>query len=94
MAEVDRSKDIEVIYDKEGNKVTEGEVGTKTAVITGLVVGTVVADGDYQISFKDSVTGLESQKVNIPGFTVETAPEAPTDVTSTATNDGATIAAK
>lgn len=91
----DRSKDIEVVYDKAGNKVTEGEVGTETAVITGLVAGTVVADGDYQISFKDSVTGLESEKVDVKGWTVLTpAPEAPTDVTSTATADGATIAAK
>lgn len=96
MAEtLDRSKDIVVIYDKAGNKVTEGEVGTGTATITGLTAGTVVADGDYQAAFKDSVTGEESSKVDIQGWTVLTpAPEAPTDVASTATTDGATITAK
>lgn len=96
MAEtIDRSKDIVVIYDKAGNKVTEGEVGTGTATITGLTAGTVVADGDYQAAFKDSVTGEESSKVDIQGWTVLTpAPEAPTDVASTATDDGATVTAK
>lgn len=91
----DRSKDIEVVYDKTGNKVGESEVGVASVAITGLAAGTVVADGDYKVTFKDSVTGLESEKVDAKGWTVLTpAPEAPTDVTSTATNDGATIAAK
>lgn len=96
MAEVtDRSKDIVVIYDKSGNKIVEGEVGTGTATITGLAAGTVVADGDYQVAFKDSVTGKESSKVDIQGWTVLTpAPEAPTDVASTATDDGAKVTAK
>ncbi|GAB5055872.1 hypothetical protein COSHB9_02590 [Companilactobacillus alimentarius] len=95
MAEVDRSKDIEVIYDKAGNKVGESEVGTSSYTVTGLAAGTVVADGDYQVAFKDSVTGLESEKVDAKGWTVLTpAPEAPTDVTSTATTNGATITAK
>lgn len=91
----DRSKDIEVVYDKTGNKVGESEVGVASVAITGLAAGTVVADGDYKVTFKDSVTGLESEKVDAKGWTVLTpAPEAPTDVTSTATTDGATITAK
>ena len=96
MAEtIDRSKDIEVVYDKAGNKIGESEVGTASFAVTGLAAGTVVADGDYQITFKDSVTGLESEKVDAKGWTVLTpAPEAPTSVTSTATDDGATITAK
>ncbi|GEO78527.1 hypothetical protein FD29_GL002048 [Companilactobacillus mindensis DSM 14500] len=91
----DRSKDIEVIYFKAGNKVGESKVGEASAAVTGLAPGTVVADGDYKVTFKDSVTGLESAKVDVKGWTVLTpAPEAPTDVTSTATNDGAVITAK
>lgn len=91
----DRSKDIEVVYNKEGSKIGESKVGEASVTITGLAGGTVVADGDYQVTFKDSVTGLESEKVDVKGWTVLTpAPEAPTDVTSTATNDGATITAK
>lgn len=91
----DRSKDIEVVYFKAGNKVAEGKVGTGSAAVTGLAPGTVVADGDYKVTFKDSVTDLESEKVDVKGWTVLTpAPEAPTDVTSTATNDGAVITAK
>ena len=90
-----RSKDIEVVYDKAGNKIGESEIGVASVAVTGLAAGTVVADGDYKVTFKNSVTGLESEKVDAKGWTVLTpAPEAPTDVTSTATNDGATIAAK
>ena len=90
----DRSKDIEVVYDKAGNKIGESEIGVASVAVTGLAAGTVVADGDYKVTFKDSVTGLESEKVDVKGWTVLTpAPEAPTDVTSTATADGATIAA-
>ena len=95
MTEVDRSKDIEVVYDKTGNKIGESEVGVASVAVTGLAAGTVVADGDYKITFKDSVTDLESEKVDVKGWTVLTpAPEAPADVTSTATNDGAVITAK
>lgn len=91
----DRSKDIEVVYFKAGNKVAESKVGEASATVTGLAPGTVVADGDYKVTFKDSVTGLESEKVDVKGWTVLTpAPEAPTDVTSTATTDGAVITAK
>lgn len=90
----DRTNDTEVIYKKDGTKVAEGEKGSLTTAITGLTGGTVVATGDYQIAFKDSVTGLESEKVNIPGFTVETTPEAPTGVKSEATDGGANISAE
>lgn len=89
----DRTNDIEVIYKKDGTKVVEGEKGSLTTVITGLSGGTVVADGDYQIAFKDSVTGLESDKVDIPGFTVGEAPEQPADVKTTPTNEGANVTA-
>ncbi|MDT6953218.1 hypothetical protein [Companilactobacillus alimentarius] len=89
----DRTNDTEVIYKKDGTKVVEGEKGSLTTAITGLTGGTVVADGDYQMTFKDSVTGLESDKVDIPGFTVESAPEQPTDVKTAPTDDGAKVTA-
>lgn len=89
----DRTNDTEVIYKKDGTKVVEGEKGSLTTAITGLTGGTVVATGDYQIAFKDSVTGLESDKVDIPGFTVEKVPEQPADVKTTATDDGANVTA-
>lgn len=89
----DRTNDIEVIYKKDGTKVVEGEKGSLTTAITGLTGGTVVADGDYQMTFKDSVTGLESDKVDIPGFTVESVPEQPTDVKTAPTDDGAKVTA-
>lgn len=90
----DRTNDTEVIYKKDGTKVIEGDKGSLTTAITGLAAGTVVADGDYQIAFKDSNTSLESQKVDIPGFTVETAPEAPADVKTIVTTDGAKVSAE
>lgn len=89
-----RTNEIEVIYKKDGTKVLEGEKGALTTAINGLTGGTAVADGDYQIAFKDAATGLESEKVNIPGFTVETTPEAPTGVKSEATDGGANISAE
>lgn len=74
----DRSKDIEVVYFKAGNKVAEGKVGTGSAAVTGLAPGTVVADGDYKVAFKDSITDLESEKVDVKGWTVLTpAPSQP-----------------
>lgn len=95
MADIDRSKDTIVVFDKKGAQVFEGEVGTKEVAVTGLAAGTVVADGDYQIAFKDSVTNELSEKVDAKGWTVLTpAPETPTDTTSKATGDGATITAK
>lgn len=90
----DRTNETEVIYKKDGTKVVEGIKGSFTTAITGLASGTVVADGDYQITFKDSNTGLESEKVNIPGFTVETAPAAPSEVKTESTQDGAKISAE
>ncbi|CAJ1189229.1 hypothetical protein CPEBRM1_ABPJDJAI_01128 [Companilactobacillus paralimentarius] len=91
----DRSKDIEIVYFKAGNKVAESKVGEASVAVTGLAAGTVVADGDYKVTFKDSVTNLESEKVDVKGWTVLTpAPEAPTDVTATPTTDGAVITAK
>lgn len=91
----DRSNETLVIYDKKGTKVVEGELGTKSATITGLAAGTVVADGDYQVAFKDATTSKESDKVDVKGFTVLTsAPETPTDESSTPTNNGASVKAE
>ncbi|PIO83549.1 hypothetical protein BSQ39_08220 [Loigolactobacillus backii] len=90
MAE-DRSKQSLVIY-KGADKVVTGEVGTKSAAITGLVAGSVVVAGDYQCCFTDGTT--ESPKTDVPGFTVATpAPVEATDVTATPTDDGATVTA-
>ena len=90
----DRSNETLVIYDKNGTKVAEGELGTKSATITGLAAGTVVADGDYQAAFKDATTLKESEKVDVKGFTVlAPAPEAPADESATATNGGAAVKA-
>lgn len=61
--------------------------------ITGLAAVTVVAAGDYQLSHTDSDgTMLESDKVDVPGFTVNKAKApAPTGVSVAPTDDGATI---
>lgn len=88
-----RTNEIEVIYKKDGTKVLEGEKGALTTAITGLTGGTTVADGDYKISFKDATTGLESEKVDVPGFTVEKTPDKPADVKADATSDGANVSA-
>lgn len=94
MANIDRSKDTMIIFDKKGTQVFEGQVGTKEATVTGLTAGTVVADGDYQIAFKDSETGEVSEKVDAKGWTVLTPTPEPADTASTPTNDGATITAE
>ncbi|KRM18467.1 hypothetical protein FD31_GL001015 [Companilactobacillus nantensis DSM 16982] len=91
----DRTNETMIIYDKTSAKVAEGEKGTKKAKITGLAPGTVVADGEYQNTFKDATTGQESGKSDVKGFTVKTpVPDAPVNESSDATNDGATISAE
>lgn len=89
----DRTNQTEIIYDKTGKKVVEGTKGDLSTVITGLTGGTTVTDGDYKISFKDATTGLESEKVDVPGFTVEKTPDKPADVKADATSDGANVSA-
>lgn len=64
----DRSKQSLVAYDKTGQKVAQGEVGTKQVAITGLEPGTIVAKGDYKVAFTDGTK--TSDKVYVPAFTV------------------------
>ncbi|QGZ70133.1 hypothetical protein GQS62_04640 [Pediococcus pentosaceus] len=87
----DRTKQHLVIY-KNATKTFEGEVGEKTVAITGLDAGTVVAEGDYQVAWSDGTN--ESDKVDVPAFTVnsaETKPEVVSNVTATPTDDGANV---
>lgn len=93
MADVDRTKQKLVVYAKDGTQVVEGNVGEISVAITGLAAGAVVADGDYQVAWSDGTQ--ESAKVDVPGFTVLTpAPADATEVTPTATSDGANVSAK
>lgn len=66
----DRTNQFLVVYNKSGTKITQGEVGTKQATITGLNSGTKVAKGDYQVAYSDGAS--ESDKVDIPSFTTLT----------------------
>ncbi|MCM6810528.1 hypothetical protein NE287_07065 [Pediococcus pentosaceus] len=87
----DRTKQHLVIY-KGAVKAFEGKVGEKTVAITGLDAGTVVAEGDYKIAWSDGIN--ESDKVNVPTFTVnsvKTKPEVVANVKATPTNDGANV---
>ncbi|MEM1455689.1 Ig-like domain-containing protein [Pediococcus pentosaceus] len=59
-----------VVYNKPGTKITQGEVGTKQATISGLKSGTKVAKGDYQVAYSDGTS--ESDKVDVPSFTILT----------------------
>lgn len=59
-----------VVYNKSGTKITQGEVGTKRATITGLEGGKEVAEGDYQVAYSDGTS--ESDKVDVPSFTTLT----------------------
>lgn len=89
----DRTNQHLVIYDKSGTKKFEGKVGETTVTITGLDAGTVVADGDYQIVWSDGTN--ESNKVDVPGFTVlPSVPGEPTEVTVDPTSDGANVSAQ
>lgn len=91
----DRTNQHLVIYDKSGTKKFEGKVGETTVAITGLEAGTAVAEGDYQIAWSDGTN--ESDKVDVPAFTVnsaETKPEAATNVTASPTDDGAKVTAE
>ncbi|ABJ67855.1 hypothetical protein PEPE_0794 [Pediococcus pentosaceus ATCC 25745] len=90
----DRTKQHLVIY-KGATKAFEGEVGEKTVAITGLDAGTIVAEGDYQIAWSDGTN--ESEKVDVPAFTVNASavdPEVATNVTTTPTADGANVTAE
>lgn len=87
----DRTEQHLVIY-KGAIKAFEGKVGENTVAITGLNAGTVVAEGDYQIAWSDGTN--ESDKVNVPAFTVNSAvikPEVAANVTAVPTNDGANV---
>lgn len=91
----DRTNQHLVIYDKSNTKKFEGEAGATTVAITGLEAGTAVAEGDYQIAWSDGTN--ESDKVDVPAFTVnsaETKPEAATNVTASPTDDGAKVTAE
>ncbi|TLQ05481.1 hypothetical protein FEZ51_02145 [Pediococcus stilesii] len=89
---VDRSKQTLIIYAKDGSKVVEGKAGETSVAITGLKAGTVVAAGDYQAAWSDGTK--ESEKVDVPAFTVLTpAPDKPVDLKTEPTVDGAKISA-
>jgi hypothetical protein len=62
----------------------------KSAAITGLTAGAVVAAGDYQGALTDGTSF--SDKVDVPGFTVLPAVETPpaSTETTTPTDDGTT----
>lgn len=66
----DRSKQILNLY-KGTEKVQSGKAGELTTTLTGLAAGTVVALGDYKVSFTEGA--LESAKVDVPAFTVPAA---------------------
>lgn len=67
---IDRTNQLLVVYNKSGTKITQGEVGTKRATITGLEGGKEVAKGDYQVAYSDGTS--ESDKVDVPSFTTLT----------------------
>lgn len=90
----DRTNQILTVYDKTGKAVFTGEKGETSVAITGLAAGTEAAVGDYQVTYKDVTTNVESEKVDIPGFTVFLVPDAPVNIKSVATADGATISAE
>lgn len=87
----DRTNQIGILYKKDGTKVMEGVEGKNLVSVTGLPEGTEVAASDYQVSCKDTITGLESTKTDVEGFTVFLTPAAPTNVKAEATADGANI---
>ncbi|APX72085.1 hypothetical protein M5C72_02770 [Companilactobacillus allii] len=87
----DRTNEILNIYDKTGKIVATGIKGATTAAITELSAGTVVNAGDYKVSFTDATSKIESEKIDVPVFTVLLATDAPSEVKTTATKDGATI---
>ena len=88
---VDRSKQSLVIYKKDGTKVVTGDVGTKSANITGLVGGTSVAAGEYQSTYTDGTT--ESDKADVPAFTVKAAVVKVTGVTIDKTTNSIAVGA-
>lgn len=83
------------VYEKDGKDPVATGTDEEGAAIKGLAAGTVVPDGNYEATHSDD-TGekLESNRVPVPGFTVNKAKEAdPDNVTSTPTDDGATVKA-
>jgi len=83
------------VYKKDGTTPVATGTDTDGATITGIAAGTVVATGDYESTHTDDAGVLtESNRVLVPGFTVNKAQETvPTNVTSTPTDDGATVKA-
>lgn len=64
------------LYAKGGTTPIATGDDTTGVAVTGLAAGTVVNDGDYQVSHTDdSDTLLESDRASVPGFTVNTAAE-------------------
>lgn len=59
------------LYKKGETKATASGDPSDGVAITGLAAGTKVNDGDYQSTFTDDAGKLtESDKVDVPGFTV------------------------
>lgn len=84
---------ISVIYKKDDLDTIVFSGRTDSEVeITGLTAGTVVHEGDFLVAVKDTDTGLVSDKVPVPTFTVlAAAPDAPQQVKAQATDDGAKV---
>jgi hypothetical protein len=62
------------LYKKGDVKATASGDPAKGVAIAGLAAGAVVATGDYQSTFTDDTGKLaESDKVDVPGFTVNPA---------------------
>ena len=89
----DRTNQHLVVYKKDNTKVVEGEKGAKTVSIIGLAPNTVVAEGDYLLAWSDGTN--ESDKVNVPAFTVLTEKvQSSENVTVTPTANGSSLTAE
>lgn len=81
------------VYKKDSTEIISEGDPKEGVKITGLAVGTVVQDGDYEATFYDEEGKyLESNRVALKGFTVEGKQlDEPSNVATNATEDGASV---
>lgn len=83
---------------KDGTIVSVGNKGTKTAQITGSKEGTEYKKGDFKVAFdgddKKELSGVASDLVDVPAFTVLTTTTTTTTTTAKPTTTTTTTTPK
>lgn len=71
------------LFSRKDGLVYQSDLGQNKIEIKGLTPGTTVKTGDYKVAFEDT-KGNMSKTVDVPGFTVKSAPASGASTTPSA----------